>query len=224
MKYVEYAHYDISSNDAEVKKIIEIAVKYKPDTISVLPTQLKSIKDIVPPSISISTVIDFPFGILDLNSRLGAIDNAVKNGCSIIELVCPSYFLCNRKYDKFRSEIAEIKKYIEANNIDVRYILEYRVFTPELLYKIGQILVSYDLNIAYPSTGHLLDNISDNLLACATIQTKVPKFKLICNGNIWNDSQIEMINKANKTYGIKLHSLNSLYKVSDIKKDQNYFT
>jgi deoxyribose-phosphate aldolase len=221
MKYIEYAHYDISSNDAELKDIISGAIKYKPNMVSVLPSQLKSIKDIIPPSISIGTVIDFPFGILDIYSKLSAIDNAVKNGCSIVELVCPSYFLCNRKYDKFRSEITEIKKYSDSNDIEIRYILEYRVFTPELLYKIAQILVSYDLYTAYPSTGHLLDNIADNLLACAMIQTKVPKLKLICNGNIWNDTQIKMVNQVNKIYGIKLYSLHSLHRMSVIKKDQN---
>ena len=101
---------------------------------------------------------------------------------------------CNRKYDKFREDIKNNLEICTKNNIELRYILEYRVFTYELLYKVSQILMDFGINTIYPSTGYLLDDINDNILASALINKKVP-INIICNGNIWNISQINNVSK-----------------------------
>jgi hypothetical protein len=60
----------------------------------------------------------------------------------------------------------------------------------------------------YPSTGYRLDDISDNILASALINKKVP-INIICNGNIWNIGQVSSLNKGH-LYGIKVNSVNAL--------------
>jgi len=208
---IEYSIYDIAISDEELKKNLNEVVTYNPSTISVLPANIKLAKNIISSTnknIKISTCIDYPLGIFDTKTRNLAIESAIKSGADIISVCAQSYFFCNRKYDKFREDIRSNLEICSKNNVKLRYFLEYRVFTYELLYRVSQILLDLGVDTIYPSTGYLLDDINDNLVAAALINKKVP-INIICNGNIWNNSQINNIFK-NKIYGIKVNSINAL--------------
>jgi deoxyribose-phosphate aldolase len=186
----EYSNYDISLSDEELKKSLQLAIHYRPSTISVFLNHIRLAKNIISQTdTQISTPIDYPLGILDTKSRVSAIESAIKAGAHIINIVAqPSHF-CNRKYDKFREDIKTNLELCNKASVELRYILEYRVFSYELLYKVSQILMDFGINTIYPSSGYLLDDINDNILAAALINKKVP-INIICNGNIWNISQI----------------------------------
>lgn len=208
---IEYSIYDIAISDEELKKNLNEVVTYNPNTISVLPANIKLAKNIISStnkSIKISTCIDYPLGIFDTKTRNMAVESAIKSGADIVSVCAQSYFFCNRKYDKFREDIRSNLEICSKNNVKLRYFLEYRVFTYELLYRVSQILLDLGVDTIYPSTGYLLDDINDNLVAAALINKKVP-INIICNGNIWNNSQINNIFKS-KIHGIKVNSINGL--------------
>lgn len=206
---IEYANFDIANNDTELKSEIGYVCQFNIDTISVLPNSLKVIRAMVPDHISISTPIDFPMGSSDPKSRIAQIEFAAKNGANKVDILVPTHFVCNRKYDKLRDDIKSNTEICQKLNVSIRYILEYRVFTYETLYKVAQIIGSYGISEIFPSSGYMLDNIMDNILAGVMINKKVPNINIICNGNIWNDSQIDNIIK-NNLYGLRVHSLNGL--------------
>lgn len=206
---IEYSHYDLASSDAEIKEELTQAGKYAISTVSVLPQSLRLAKTLIPEHIFLSTPIDYPTGSSDLRSRLSMCEYAIKSGASKLDVVVPTHAVCNRKYDKFRDDIKSILDLTLSHNVSVRYILEYRIFTYETLYKIAQILEGFGIYEIFPSSGFFLDNIMDNILAAGMINKKVPKMNIICNGNIWNLDQIGNINKLN-LYGIRLNSLNGL--------------
>lgn len=209
--HLEYCYYDTASKDAEIIENISKAMKLNAESISVLPPYVKLAKSNLSSfgGINVSTPIDFPLGIMDTNSRLSVAENAIKNGATIIEVVCPTQYLCNRKYDKFREDIKLLTSLGSQSGTEIRYILEYRHFTYELLYKIAQILYEFGVKTIYPSTGYFLDDISDNILASALINKKVPDINIICSANIWNDTQVKLA-KNSKVYGLKVNSLNAL--------------
>lgn len=209
---IEFSYYDLASNEQETKDNIKRVSYFPIHSISVLPYYIKAAKVTAQQqnqNIKISTVIDYPMGIGDLNSRLLLSKNAIKNGADSLEIVIPIQLLCNRKYDKFRDDIKGHLELALQNNIKIRYILEYRLFTYELLYKMSQILLSEGINTIYPSTGYLLDDINDNILAAALINKKIPDINIISNGNIWNSNQINGIDKYN-LYGLKVNSINAI--------------
>lgn len=206
---IEYASYDIAASEAEIASNITAALKFYPDVISVFNPYIKIAKNLCIAGTKISSPIDFPLGILDLKSRLGATEAAIKQGVDIVDIVCPAYFLCNRKYDKLREDIKQMLMLCSSYNIELRYVLEYRQYSYELLYKVAQILIDFGVNTIYPSTGYLLDDINDNILAAGLINKKVPSINIICNGNFWNDQQSKVIKKA-QLYSIRANSLNSL--------------
>lgn len=207
--YIEFSHYDISTNENEFKNLIKDTLRFNVDCVSVLPQYIKSAKGILSTTTPIYCPVDYPLGIFDTNSKVAFIEACIKNGANGIEVVCPSYFLCNRKYDKFREDIKQIVAVCSEKNVEVRYFLEYRVYKYELLYKIAQILFGLGVDTILPSTGYLLDDINDNVLAAGLINKKVPKINIVCNGNVWLEQQVNMIKKA-KLYGIRVNSLNAL--------------
>lgn len=210
---IEYSIYDISLSDLEFKSNIDQALVYKPKSICVLPAYLKTAKNLLHDCSTLSTVVDYPLGSSDTTNRHSIILNAIKSGAKIINSVAQPYFFCNRKYDKFRDDIKSSLHLCNEHNVELRYILEYRVFTYELLYKVSQILLELNIHTIYPSTGYQLDDINDNILAAALINKKVP-INIICNGNIWNISQISNVKKA-LLYGIKVNSINALKLLSE---------
>jgi len=211
---IEYCYFDISSNDAELKDIVGSVLKFPVNCISVLPSYIKSVRGLTPDHIDIACPVDYPLGLLDIKSRFITTEIAIKNGAKIIDAVCPSYLLCNRKYDKFREDIKSLTNLCSQYNVQLRYFLEYRIYSYELLYKIAQILLDFGVSTVMPSTGYLLDDINDNVLASALINKKVPKINIIVNGNIWNQNQISMLQKAN-LYGLRVNSTNALSLLSN---------
>lgn len=206
---LEYSYYDTASSDTEIQSNLTEAIKYKIQTISVLPPYAKTAKSIASNTIKVSCPIDYPMGVLDIKSRLSSLDFCLKNNVDIIEAVCPAQLLCNRKYDKFRDDIRQLAGICETVNVELRYILEYRQYSYELLYKIAQILHDFNIKTIYPSTGYSLDEISDNIIASALINKKVPNINIICNGNLWNASHIKLVNN-NHLYGLRVNSINGL--------------
>jgi deoxyribose-phosphate aldolase len=208
---IEYSFYDIASNDTETKTNISEAATFKLDAISVLPFNLRLAKNILGTNseTALSCPIDYPLGIMDSKSRSDSISFAIKNGAKIIDMVCPVYLLCNRKYDKFKEDIKISQNMCLDSGVLLRYILEYRVYSYELLYKVAQILLEHQIGTIYPSTGYLIDNISDNILACALINKKIPEINIISNANFWNDSHAELSLKAN-LFGLRVNSINAL--------------
>lgn len=205
----EYSCYDFTMKDMELVDTLKIVAKFPISAISVLPSQVKIARSILSTNIKLSTPVDFPFGVLDLKSRLSIIENVVKNKADIIEVVCPTYYLANRKYDKFREDIKNVTEFLAISGVEIRYILEYRQFTYELLYKVASILQEFNISTIYPSTGYFLDDISDNILASALINKKVPNINIICNGNVWNEKHVILI-KNSQIYGLRLNSINGL--------------
>jgi deoxyribose-phosphate aldolase len=211
--HLEYSCYDVTLKDSEVIETLNKVIKFEPKTISILPQHVKLCKNLSDTNIPISTPIDFPLGTIDLQSRLSIAEICIKNGASILDIMCPSYFLSNRKYDKFREDIKAIQTLSIESNTEIRYILEYRQFSYELLYKVAQILYDFNVKTIYPASGYFIDDISDNILAAALINKKVPNIHIICNGNIWNNDHIKLV-KNSKLYGLRVNSLNALHLLS----------
>jgi deoxyribose-phosphate aldolase len=205
---VEFSAYDTATSDEELKEIFKELQQTHVDNVCVFLSHIKLARANLAENIKISTSIDYPLAISDTKTRLIAIESAIKQGAQIINIVAQPYYLCNRKYDKFRDDIKQTLELCQKHEVALRYILEYRIFTYDLLYKASQILLTSGINTIYPSTGYLLDDINDNILASALINKKVP-INIICNGNIWNIGQVKNIYKT-KLFGIKVNSTNAL--------------
>ena len=211
---IEYANYDLGCNDSELKADLAEIKHLKPDIISVLPYYLKGIKNLIPDSTKLSTVIDYPFGLSTTDSRVAEIEQAVKNGADIIEVVAPLPVCGNRKYDKFRQDINACRNICNQHAVECRYILEYRIMSADLMYKCAQILAGFKIETVYVSTSHLLDCIADHMLACILTNQKVAEINIMAGGPAWTDKQLEILfNNKDKIKGYKCTNPYSLEKI-----------
>jgi deoxyribose-phosphate aldolase len=213
LQYVEYGYYDYASGEQETKDIVNTAIKLAPSTISVLPQYVKLIKKSLPDHIKLGTIIDYPFGLSNYPDRESAVLSAIKNGANSIEIVCPNYALCNRRYDKFRLEIDTLKALCSNNNVDLKYVLEYKIYTLNLLHKVSEILFLKQLTTTYISSSFFIDSISDNILAAMMLQKKNPNLQLIVTGQAWTDKQIDLILSNPHLFAYKTNNIYTLEKI-----------
>ena len=207
--YTEYACYDISINEEEVKKNIATAIKLGPSCISIHSFSLPYIKNLPLNEVKLSCVIDYPMGLNDIATRNSMVLQAAKNNnVSVIDISMPSKFIVNRKYDKFREDIKANLEICKEHNVELRYILEYRIFSHEILAKVCQILKTFDVKRVLPSSGFLLDDINDNIIAAKYLMAK-SGIDVVCNGNIWTKQQIETVSRSG-VYGLRVNHIPSL--------------
>lgn len=210
MTHIEYVCYDYSLNEIETQKNIAVAYKMGVTNIGVLPYSINTAKSAVsnPELINISVPLDLPYGLSDTKTRNFMVSQACKSKINTIDLFIPTKILSNRKYDKLREDIRSNLEICKENNINLRYILEYRVFSHEILAKVCSILMDLGVSTIIPSSGYMLDDISDNLIACNYLNTK-SKINTICSGNMYTDKHAKLVSLSN-VYGVRFHYLSGI--------------
>lgn len=210
--YIDFAINTTDINDTEAKNLSLEVIKYPINSITVPYHLLKTIKQSISTSsknIVLSCFIDYPLGISDLKTRLFAVEQASKNGINAIDIAMPQNLAANRKYNKIREDIKCIKEFCDANNIEIRYILEYRFFDHHCLKKICEIFDEAGIKYVYPSSGYFLDNLADNILASIFLYQNSKDLCVLSTGNMWLTKHFETINKSG-LFGFRTSSINSL--------------
>lgn len=218
MTYIEYALYDLDYTEEEIKYSIESAVSLGVQCISVPFALTKFCKTITKntPTI-VSNPIDYPMGLLDTKTRNCAVTNAIENGAEKIEIMIQNNYLNYKKYDKIRSDIVSNSLICKEKNIPLNYFLEYRVFTHHSLIKACNLLLEAPVSTVYVSSGYLLDNIDDNIIASVLLEQKT-NIKTIFNGNIWHKKHVEILDK-NKINFLRFNTINSIRTYKNFTKN-----
>lgn len=209
MSYIEYALYHLDYDDQETKQAIENAIKYSVDCICVPFAYTKYCKSLVKDTkIKISNAIDYPLGLLDSKTRKEAIINAIDNGAEKICIVLQNNYLNLKKYDKIRQDIKLNYDICAERNVSISYFLEYRIFTHQSLIKACNILMEIPIDTIYVSTGYMLDNVEDNIIASVLLKEKTG-INTIFSTNIWTKKHTELLNK-NQIDHLRFSHINSL--------------
>lgn len=214
MNIIEYASYDYAINENETQENIIQAIKLGANSISVLPyslTTIKNIPQIIEKNIKVSCALDFPYGVSDNKSRIFMASQIIKakNDINYLDIMMPTKIITNRKYDKFREEVKNLIETCFAHNIKIRYILEYRTFSHEVIAKVCEIMTDFGLDTVFPSSGIMIDNVDDNLIACNFLSTKT-KIKPIFTGGAYQAKHIQSIKNMSNLEGIRFFYHNGL--------------
>lgn len=207
--HIDFALINTDLSDADSKKIIDEIASYPIKSITAPIYLVKSIKGLIPDSIKLSCLIDYPLGISDIKTRRCAIEQAFKAGANTIDIAMPQNLATNRKYEKIRDDIKSAKEFCDPNNIDIRYILEYRTFDHHCLKKICEIFENHQVKYVFPSSGFFLDNLADNILASIFLYQNSKDLNIISTGNIWNNHHFDTILKSG-LFGFRTSSIYSL--------------
>jgi hypothetical protein len=207
--YIEYYNNNIEYKDIDYKNELDLISKFPISGILGYQHYIKYIKkNYKSISASLGVFIDYPLSSSSSKHRLSLISEAIDIGCNFIVIPITFYSIINRKYDKFKLDIQSNIELCQQNNIEIRYMLEYRKFDSQLLTKVCKILVDNTIDVVYPSTGFFIDNIDDNLIASKFLIDKT-NIKTIINANIWKTEQINHLIK-NNIYGISINNTECL--------------
>jgi deoxyribose-phosphate aldolase len=208
--FIDFAITDTEITDSGAKDLVKEALLYKIHSVTLPHYLIKSVKSIVSENfIDISCFIDYPLGISDLKTRLCALQQAFKANATCIDITMPQNLASNRKYDKIREDVKNCTEYCRENNLNIRYILEYRMFDQHCLKKICEILEQNGANYIFPSTGYFLDNLADNILASIFLYQNSKNINVLCTGNMWTQKHFETMKKSGLS-GFRTNSINSL--------------
>lgn len=204
--YVDFAIIDTDLNEKQAKQQIEDVVKLGVDGLCLPFYLVKCCKYLVDTETKdFSCFIDYPLGISDIKTRRFAVEQAISAGVNTIDICMPQNLAANRKYDKIREDVKNIKEICSENKIKIRFILEYRVFDHRCLKKICEIFDDYNIEYAFPSTGFFLDNLADNLIACSFLHQNSKDINIICSGDTWLEKHFNIIMKSG-IYGMRTFS------------------
>lgn len=222
---IDFAIIDTDKNDSEIKELISsvLSMPIKVDSITCSIYHIKLIKSLVESQkIKVSCLIDFPLGISDIETRKFSVAQAKKYGADMVDVVMPQDLASNRKYDKIREDTKSIFELSKELGLEMRYILEYRVFDHHCLKKLCEIINNHSIKYVFPSTGYFLDNLADNLIASVFLYENSKEILIYCTGNIWKNNQFNIIEKTG-LYGIRLMSIHALKNFTNLllEKQQN---
>jgi deoxyribose-phosphate aldolase len=207
--YIDFAIINTEISESEAKTILQEIKNYTVNSITVPYYLIKSFKNLIPTDNKLSCLIDYPLGIADIKSRRYSIEQANAAGACTVDISMPQNLAANRKYDKIREDIKVCSEYCNEKNIEMRYILEYRVFDHYCLKKICEIFDNNNIKFIYPSSGYFIDNLADNILASIFLHQNSKDLNVLCTGNMWCDKHFETMIKSG-LFGFRTSSINSL--------------
>lgn len=219
MLKIEYQCTDETLSNPEISAILIEVEKFSfVDKFTVLPPYVKSLKGKLSNNkIQISSIIDFPLGILSTQSKLDIIKQSIEDGAQSVEIVMPSFLINNTQNTKVKQDIEKCYQLCSDNQINLHYVLEYRLYNYSCLSRLVKFLLKFNLNNIYISTGYRLDDIYDHIIAMAMIMKDNENVNIICNANIFNRDHLDVLKSANLNH-FRVNNLNSL---SFIKEKYN---
>jgi len=204
---IELQMLDETLSNKNIKDMSDAIDALNINKICVLPSQISIFRKYLSNKIKLSTMLDFPFGILSTKTRNDLVTQYIKAGVDSVEILAPSYMMINKQYVGLKNDIVSNYELCLEAKIDISYVLEYRTYSYDLLYRICKILTTNNINSLYISTGHKIDDIYDHLIAIAMIQKNVPEANIVPNGHIFSQKHADLIQNT-KIPTVRLHSMN----------------
>lgn len=217
---LEYINYSADFSEHEFNSLIDTFNK-NISTVVLPSYYLKIAKSKLKESCKVSCLIDFPLGISDYISRIEACKYAIKQKSDYVDVVMSTNLLANRKYDKIRDEITNIKTICDESNTSVRYILEYRYFEHHSLKKACEILLSFGISTISLSTGANVDILSDFIIASKFLTSAQSlNLNIILSANFWSENHMNLI-KQNNFFAVRSQHISSLQNLAAFLQKQN---
>ena len=131
-----------------------------------------------------SAVIDFPYGISTTQVRLHEIILAIRQGATLIDLVLNGSYLKEENWKKVEEDLKTCLTVCKQNNVILRPILEYKLFSPKTVLKTCEVLEKHNITTVINSTGSIIDDPSDNAIICHSIQKNTSISVISCSNRI----------------------------------------
>ncbi len=94
----------------DIQKLCEGALQYRTASVCIPPTYVARVHEAYGEKINICTVVGFPLGYSVTQAKVAEVEQALRDGCSEIDMVVNISDVKNGLYDKVEQEIRTLKK------------------------------------------------------------------------------------------------------------------
>ena len=136
---------------AEIKEILDDAMKYKTASACIPASYVKQAADYVDGKLPICTVIGFPNGYSTTAVKVAETKDAVLNGAAEIDMVINIGLVKDGRYDEVEAEIKQIKEACQGRILKV--IIETCLLTEEEKIKMCPVVTKAQADYIKTSTG-----------------------------------------------------------------------
>ena len=183
---INYTNLNNFISENEMKEFLEKAKELNFNSVVVSPTYVPLAKDILGESnIKIGSVVGFPLGFENTETKVAAASALVERGADDIEVVINLSYLKDEKYDLLENEIKQIKEAIGDKILKV--IIETKVLEDYQKANASKVAQNGGADYVKTSSGFVTPNhIYENVNDINIIQKHAPKIKIEISGGIDN--------------------------------------
>lgn len=151
LKMVDHTLLTQTATWAEIKEILDDAVKYGCASACIPAAYVKQAAQYVNGTLPICTVIGFPNGYHTTEVKVFETENAIANGADEIDMVINIGYVKDKKYEQLQEEISRIHK--ACNGKILKVIIETCLLTEEEKIKMCEIVTNAGAEFIKTSTG-----------------------------------------------------------------------
>jgi deoxyribose-phosphate aldolase len=143
LKTPEQAGLSVSENREVVRRFVSEAIAEKFKLIMIRPDMVRMAKEMVADARSgvlVGTVIDFPEGTSDIDSKLKEAAQAIEDGADDLDFVCNYSAFINGDIDKVREEVLRGTTLGVEKGKTVKWIIEVAALQPEEIIKLSALI------------------------------------------------------------------------------------
>lgn len=186
---LQCSNFDISLKD--IQEATFLAAEKKVSVISFLPAFLIASNSYIRDyhNIKLGGLVDFPYGISPLELKQHTLIYAARCGAKVIDLVTNYSLIKNERFSELKKEILTCQAICNVKSIEMRLIVDYRLYTTEEIDNIAEFLLTIDKIDVITSTGTIVDDPIDNLMFSHDLR-KVTENNVIPASNCWKSRHI----------------------------------
>ena len=181
---INYTNLNNMITESEMKEFLEKAKELNFNSVVISPTYVPLAKEVLADSdIKVGSVVGFPLGFEDTESKIAETQELLKKGVDEIETVINLSHLKDEKYDLIENEISQIKE-IMGDKI-LKVVIESKALedyekanAAKAAEKSGADFIKNSTGFVSPN--HIFENVNDINL----IQKYAPKIKIEIYGGI----------------------------------------
>lgn len=150
--YIDHTKLGFTVTSEEVRKLCNEAKEYHFASVCIPPCYVRLAKqELQDSSVAICTVVGFPFGNQELETKVSETKLAIKNGCDEIDMVMNIGALKEQSYDYVIDEITKVRD--ACNGKVLKVIVETSVLSDDELREATKICNLTYVNFIKTSTG-----------------------------------------------------------------------
>lgn len=201
--HTELACFNQASTHNDILETIFVSSQQGISCVALPSSFLGRVNDFIKEQ-SFSAAVDFPFGFSTTQARAHEIILAIRSGASFIDLVLNSSYVAEENWRKVKEDIKPCIAICRQNDIELRAIVEYRLFTPKVVLQLCEVLARVGVTQIINSTGSGVDDIADNAIMAYQIQKETGLLVTACSSFL-NINNISTFYKLG-IYGIRFTS------------------